>query len=389
MAGTALILPLLAAALLPGGDPAAPPGKCTVCRHDKELLDRNGMSHGPFPFGRTTSDEIQAEMLWMPVWIETKHFRLAADLPDWKIPENERKAYRAELEELQLKWPEIKPKKAVLDPWYRAHLLADRMERAYDQFLDLMGAGEEDFWDEERNRLLDRGPYLGEHDKFEVMIFQERGAYKDYMSRTWGLTYLKPQRWNNVDRRCLWFGLNLQEEDVRHDQHVHNVVRHNLGHNMLDGYLYYAYDLPVWITEGFGHWFERYNDERFNMFDTVEGSFHKARNLTRWAPEVRKIVQRDEAVTFALLLRRMSFAELVYEDHLVVWSKIDFLINYDREKFGRFISALKGRRNAQGLPDSSDLDGAQRDAFRDIYGWSIHQAEDEWKQWVLETYPVK
>lgn len=363
--------------------------KCTLCGHDAELLERNGVSHGPFPFARTTSEDIQIDMFWDAVWIETEHFRIAAELRPWKVPESERKAYRAELTELQKKWPAIKPKKATLDPWLRAHLLADRCERAYAQFEELMGITPETFADVEGLRARKMGPYLGMPDKFEIMIFQDRAPFREFMEKTWGLTYVKPQRWNNVDRGCLWFGLNAEEEDVRHDQHLHNMIRHNIAHNMLDGYMFYSYDLPVWISEGFAHWFERDNDPRFNMFDTVEGSFHAGKSLEKWAPEVRKLVIKGDAATYSSLLRRASFAEIDFNDHLVTWSKIDFLIQKDIKKFGQFVTGLKGRKNDRGLPDASNLDGAQRDLFRELYGWTLPKLDETWTEWVLSTYPVK
>ena len=30
-----------------------------------------------------------------------------------------------------------------------------------------------------------------------------------------------------------------------------------------------------------------------------------------------------------------------------------------------------------------------RDALREVYGWSVLEFEQEWKDWVLETYPTR
>jgi len=384
-----LLLALLLAAGLTAAVPAQVRGRCTVCGNDPALLARNGYGHGPFPFGRSDSAAIEKDFFWKPVWIETPHFRLALDLPSWKVPERERKAYRAELTRLKERWPAIKPKARTLDPWLRAHLLADRVERFYADFQELVGRSEESFWDADKNYLQGLGPYLGMHEKYEVMVFQQEGPFREYMERTWGLTYVKPQRWNIIDRKCLWFGMNLEQEHVRHDQYLHNIVLHNLAINLLNGYLFYGFDMPIWIKEGLAHWAARRNDPRFNSFDTVEGAFVEKKSLERWAPEVRKLVAKDKAASFASLLRRMSFAELSFDDHLIVWSKVQFLIEHDREKFGRFLTVLKGRRTAAGIPDGSKLDDAQREAFKDIWGWTLQQAERHWVDWVLATYPVK
>ncbi|TAH34539.1 MAG: hypothetical protein EYC70_16525 [Planctomycetota bacterium] len=384
---------LLAVSALACAVPLAAQGKgkrvCTVCENDATLLARNGMSHGPFPFAKSDTGAIESEYLFLPVWIETPHLRIGAELETWKVPEEERKAYRAELEALARKWPEIDPKKMTLDPWLRAHLLADRAERFYAQFMQLMGSSDAVFADPEKNRMSGWGPYAGESDKFEVMIFRGRHLYAEFMQKVWGLHYVKPQRYNNLSRDCMWFGFSQEEDGIRHDQHVHSMVRHNLAHNFLDGYHHYSYEMPVWITEGFAHWAEIDNDPRFHMFDFVEGVFQEPKTVSSWPAEVRKMAVGGETVPFTQLLHRKSFAELDFEDHLMAWSKIDFLIRTDAVKFGKFVTTLKNRRDERGYPDGSKMDDAQRDALKQFYGWTWQQAEEHWKEWVLATYPVK
>lgn len=381
---------MLAAAVLAAAAPLAAQGRakrvCTVCGNDAALLARNGMNHGPFPFGKSSSDAIEKQYLFLPVWIETPHVRMGVDLDTWKVPEEERKAYRAELEELAKKWPAIDPKKTTLDPWLRAHLLADRVERFYSRFMTLMGSNDGLFSDPDKNLMSGWGRYAGEGDKYELMIFRGRSLYGEYMQNNWGLKYIKPQRWNNIERDCLWFGFCQEEDEIRHDQHVHNMVLHNLAHNLMDGYCHYSYEMPVWITEGFAHWAELENDPRFHMFDFVEGVFQEPRNVSNWPGEVRKMVAAGDIVPFTQLLYRKSFAELDFDDHLMAWSKIDFLIKTDPVKFGQFITTLKSRRDERGYSDGSKMDDAQRDALKKYYGWTWQQAEDQWKEWVLANY---
>ena len=212
---------------------------------------------------------------------------------------------------------------------------------------------------------------------------------REFMTITWGLAYVKPQRWNNPERDCLWYGLNLQEDEVQHDQHLHNILLHGIAHNLMDGYMHYSFELPVWIREGYAHWAEQRNDTRFNTFCTVEGSLHEGQELDNWAPAVRKLVQKDEAASFASLLRRTSYAELGWEDHLVCWSKMDFLLASKPKEFGQFLTALCSKVDDQGLPDGSGLDDAQRSGFQEAFGWSILKAEREGQAWVLENYPSK
>jgi len=383
----ALVVPTLSAQA-----PERPDKKnrCTVCEHDPKLMSKFGFTHGPFMYATSDTESIEAEFTWRTTWMETPHFRIGGDFPKWEIPIKEKNAYRDELGLLAVKYPKVKPKKIkTLDKWLRIHLTAERMESLYATIAKVVGADPEIFESKEQLKKMGLGAYLGQKDKYEIMVFEERNLYREFMTITWGLGYVKPQRWNNAKRDVLWYGLNLEEEKIKHDQHLHNALLHGVSHNLLDGYMHYSYELPVWITEGFAHWCDRQNDNRYDLFCTIEGSFHKAKALKKWRPEVRKIINADEAASFASLLRRSSYAELAWVDHLICWSKIDFLLTEHREKFAAFITELCSKRDSKGFPDGSGMAETQRSGFKRHFGWDINQAEREWRKWVLQTYPVK
>ncbi|HJM38782.1 MAG TPA: hypothetical protein QGG59_01570 [Planctomycetota bacterium] len=388
---TTLFLFLASLCSLPAQEayPKKKKNRCTVCEHDSSIMEASNINHGPFIFGRSDSQRIMDDMVWQPIWMETKHYRLGGDFPKWKIPEVERKIYRAELSELQKKYPKVNPKTRTLDKWHRIHLLANRMERFYSDARASFGCSPLEFLDEGKNKRRGTGPYLGEKDKYEILVVDERTLYREYMTLNWGLAYVKPQRWNNVDRDCLWFGLSLEQEEIEHDRKLQNIVIHGLAHNLLDGYMHYSFELPVWLTEGYAHWAERENDPRYTTFCSVEGSLHEGKTLIDWRPEVRKLVRKNEAASFATLIRRASFAEIGWEDHLICWSKMDFLLETKPKEFGVFLTEIVSRRDKQGYPDGSNMDNVQRDGFKKHFGWTLNKAEEKWKEWVLVTYPTK
>ena len=86
-------------------------------------------------------------------------------------------------------------------------------------------------------------------------------------------------------------------------------------------------------------------------------------------------------------LRMLEVYRRFSEDYLAL--PVVTGLKTDREKFGRFITALKGRRDERGFADGSGMGPAQRVAFREIYGWTLPRAEEEWRKWVLENYPVR
>lgn len=392
--GFALALAVLVAATAApasaqGERPKSRRDRCTFCDHDPEVLARNGMGHGPFPFARTDSDQIAAEGVWSPTLLETEHFRILGDFPSWKIPQDEIKAYRAELAALVERWPLVKPKQGELDPWHRIHLLGERLEHNYERFLELAGSSDEEFLDAERNTMRGIGRYAGQGNKYEVMVFEQANPYREFMRNTWGLGYVKPQCWNNVDRDCLWFGLNMETDAIHHDKHLTAVVIHGVSHNLLNGYMHYSYEMPVWLYAGTGHWLERQADGRYDTFCSIEGNFDVGKAVHDWDVEVRKIVAKNEGASFANFLRVNSLAEIGFQDHLLAWSKVDFLVRTRPADFGAWLTRLKTRRDARGMPDGAKMDEAQREGLKEIFGWTIQQAEDAWREWVLATYPVK
>ncbi len=400
----------------------------TVFKKKPEVMAELGLSYGPFPFAHSTSDQVADELLISRdvLWLQTPHFRIGSTLKKWKIPVQERKLYRAELAEMQLTYPEIDPKVSTLDPWLRLHLYAWRMEKMYAEFLDHMGWTEEDwaklppedvfnraFEDEFTKTInefeLDRGgqqrsegfpqwvgmgQYLGEPHRFEVFMSEDEPVWAEFKLRYFGMKTTHPQRWNiKVDTkdsgnvtarsRCLLFGISARQAKVKHEQHMHNALRHNLAINFLDGYMMYLFDLPAWLREGYAHYMRRLNHKGYSFYDAGEGASAIEKDLEEWAPAVRKLVKKGEAADFAKLARLNDYVDLDFDMHLVVWSKMDFLITTDKAKFGQFITALKSQETGAGMAD------AQRKAFKEVYGWTMRQADEAWKTWVLETYPVK
>ena len=50
---------------------------------------------------------------------------------------------------------------------------------------------------------------------------------------------------------------------------------------------------------------------------------------------------------------------------------------------------MKGRVDAQWVPDQSDLVGASRDALQQAYGISVLQFDEKWAEWAKEKYPAQ
>ncbi|GAB4138337.1 MAG: hypothetical protein Fur0037_04000 [Planctomycetota bacterium] len=365
------------------------------------------VSFGPFSFGNLGPDpientKIEEHLSYARIlWLETKHFRLGINLPQWSIPEDrEVKAkIRAELTRLAEKLPNVNPKTRKLDPWLRAHLFAQRCEDIYAEFCALAGVKDGDFPASPDQVIIDPkatymgyGPYLGMKEKYLLLLFEKEGTFKDYMRNYIGRDSRYGQRWHFKDVGTLIYTVSTESNDgrLRHDTALHCDVAFNISQNLLDGFRHYSYELPVWIKEGLGHWFNRRVDPKWNSFDQNEGSPADMKNLWRWEPYCRGMLSgSSKFAPFSEVYAWRDFGQITFNDHVAIWSRIDFLMSKGPERWRKFLFAVKGRVDAQWLPDQRDLVGATRQALQDAYGISVLQFDEQWAEWVRNNYPAQ
>ncbi|MGH7151430.1 MAG: hypothetical protein ACREIU_12070, partial [Planctomycetota bacterium] len=164
---------------------------------------------------------------------------------------------------------------------------------------------------------------------------------------------------------------------------------HGLSHMLLAGYKHYSYEAPLWLDEGLAHWCEREVDPESNTFDADEGTLVPTLGESDWEAQTLRVLARGKAEPLANLVRKNAFADLDVDDHVVCWSKVDFLLRTRPKEFAALLGKVKGRLDAKGYADARDLTGAQRDAFRELLGWSFAEFDREWEAWVRKTYPAK
>ncbi|MBL8732609.1 MAG: hypothetical protein JNN13_09605 [Planctomycetes bacterium] len=376
-------------------------------KNDPKLMEKAGyVGFGPFQFGNIAerpvqNTDIQKSLEFVQIrWVETKHFRIGLNLPAWKIPEEAgtKKKIRAELEELQQKLPSVNPKTRTLDPWLRVHLTAQRLENLYAQTMELFGVTDASFPPDPANVIktpgavyMGFGPYLGMKDKFLVLVFEKGAVYQQYMKAYLGRDTQHPQRWHFKESSMLLFTMATEDDlfPKKHDTALHCGLAFNVSQNLLDGFRYYGYNLPVWIREGFGHWNWRRIDANWPSYDQDEGSVADMKVVPRWEPYCRALVANGKFTAFAEAAKWRSFGDIKFDDHVAVWSRIDWLIAQGPEQWRKFLFAVKGRTDDNWGPDQSDLVGAVRDALKDAYGLSVLDIDSKWAEWVKTNYPAQ
>lgn len=378
-------------------------------KNEQKALDKAGyVSFGPFQVGgiadrATMTTDIEDKLQYVQIlWIETAHFRIGCALPQWSVPTDAktRKKIRAELTELKKKLPSINPKTRRLDPWLRAHLFAHRLEKHYAEVQALFGVKDEDF-PAAADKIIRQpgaiymgmGPFLGMKDKYNILMFEKLATHELYLNTFIGRNTKFPQRWHFKENGSLMLCVAEECDDgrLKHDTAMHAAVIFNTAQLLLDGFRYYTYDLPVWIREGFGHYWSRRVSPRWPSFDQQEGGAALQNTKWNWAPYVRGMVAAGgkDYKPFAEVIQWRNFGQIEFDDHCAIWSRMDFLISKGPEKFKKFVFAVKGRVDENWFPDQTDLVGATRDAIKDAYNLSTLTFDQRWGDWVKENYPSR
>lgn len=368
------------------------PSTCPYTEGDPEVMAAAGIvSLGGFEFGNSDTAQVDEFLATADIrWIETEHFEIGIGLPTYRIPQREKNKIRTELTWLQEVLPEVNPKTRQLDPWLRAHLYAQRAERAYARFLEIVQLEQDVFPEPDTTWLLGtpywgEGPHLGQNGKFEILILPSEALHVSYLRQEFGLSIRKTQRWNVVERDTLTVAIHDDDGSLTRDTAMHGHVVFNLAHNFLDGLKHYSYDTPIWVHEGLAHFLEREVSPRYNSFDSSEGGIAEETRKSKWHKETRSLVRGGDAPRMASMMSLRNYAELELDHHFATWSMVRFLVEQHPEQFALFLQSIKGWKNDEGIADGSNMPQKHRDSFREHFGWNYAQFDTAWQEWVMAT----
>jgi hypothetical protein len=387
-AAAAAAVALAAAAAFPQ---KAPEAVCPYCKNDPKILAAAGLvGHGAMPFGKTTADDVRKFLSYAgPIFLETQHFRIMSTLEGFTVPDKDFKKIEAELADLKKKLPLVNVKTRQIDPWLRLHLYGDRCEKRYARFLDLIKMKDSDFGPRELGKPYHgEGKYLGMMEKYELVLLKDIRQFKDLLRDQSGSTTSQTKREHFAERGALSVFIPAID-DLRNDDNLYAHVSHNLGHNFVLGYRYYSYEPPKWFEEGFAHFFEKEVSEEFNSFDSEEAAVGQMYEGKDWRDGTLRFLGRGKATSTADLIHKKGLADIGKEDHVIAWSKVEFLIKNYPDKFPKFLDAVRGRLDAKGLPDGTNIPAHQRDFFKNDMGMTLSDFDREWEKWVTKTYPPK
>jgi hypothetical protein len=385
-----------AAAQKEGKPPELPPPVDPYTGGEREALDRAGyVSFGPFQFGDGHSSAKVEEVLGFPlVWVETAHFKLGSSLEKYPLKDaepDEREKLRDELARLREKLPAVKTKPRELDSWLRLHLFAMRLEELYADFAGRFAAGVEFPAAGAEPGNLGRGPYLGQPDKFSVLLFERESTYGRFSAHFLGQTLRVPIRHNFHTTGSLFYGMCVDplEGGYASDTAVHCSVVAGVVHNLVDGFRYYGHDPPLWWREGLGHFYSRRIHGRWNVFTGKDDGRIEDEDAWEWEPRVHGRVKFGVFPAWAEMLAWSDPAVLTRADHMIAWSRIEYLLGREGTGAAAFMMAVKEPRTPGTRPAPETVLERQRQALAAAWGATPEELEQAWVKHVLERYPAR
>lgn len=361
------------------------PDVCPWCKNDPEAMKKAGIvSHGPTPIATWTTD-VLPERLPASQWIvlETPHIRFVSSLPAIEVELADQARVQAELERLRAVLPNVPLKVKKLDPWLRLHLIAMKGEEFYARFQKLLAVTDADF---PESRQFDKpymgdGRFLGEKDKFEVVLHAARATHNLFTKDFCGAQVTGALRWHFPKLHKMLASIPCEDPDLKKDKTLFPHVVHNLSHLFFCAYKHFSYDPPTWIDEGLALAMEKEIDPRAATNEGEEGSYVDRVAPPNWSEEVRKMIARGRHKSLAELMYVKETGALDADALYTCWSMTRFLIEEHPDELAKILAGLKGQLDEKGFPTGNDLPSLQRRYFKDVGGWTPQSFDEVWKAW--------
>ncbi|MCP3917036.1 MAG: hypothetical protein GY711_15930 [bacterium] len=350
---------------------------------ERERMDALGyVAFAPFPWnGTERTVQVRENMGGVPtLFVETAHFRILSTLGTYEIPNDreEKARFKAEIGRLKKKLGRIKVPKKKVDPWLRLHIYAQRAEELYSEFCKDFGLTDESFPAE--------APFLGRPHKLLLVLCQRKSEFARYTRKYYGAEYEYSLNWGGP-KEPMFFGANVEilesswgeTEDVPFDSMLYCRIAGGLASNFVDGYRGAVFSAPRWFTTAIGHVYIRRFDARYSIVGGRQTNRGPDDDSWRWEPRVRALVKNAFYAKAPATFAWQELGEMNVRDHMVVWSKLEYLMNEAEGDRKAYLEAMCAP------PEGESVDW-QAKALQDAFGITPEQLDKAWSRWVSKTY---
>lgn len=373
-------------------EPSAQKAKAVACRWCRDEPARGApagsLSHGPFEFGLSDSAALSA-LDERFLFLETAHFRIASNLPSAKLELQEQQRVQPLLDELRASWPELPRKARELDPHLRLHLLGMQVERLYARMQSILGVSDADFpaVRDPQQPYMGEGPYLGEKQKFELVLHARRETHLAFCEALCGARVQDALRWHAPGAHKMIASMPAEDGDLRQERWLWPHVAHNVSHLLLCAYKHFSYEPPTWLDEGLALVLEKEIEPASRTFEGDEGALKEDHWPADYPAAARKLLARDELPSFADLLRAQ--APLDQAHSLAAHALVAFLLAEKPAELARFIAGVKGQLDERGAPTGAGLPELQRRLLLEHFGWTPVELDTAARAWLAASAKAK
>lgn len=333
-------------------------------------------------------------------WVETEHFLVGSTLRTYRLRGDQREAKKLdqELARLARRLARWKPPRNELDPWLRLHLYAQRLEEQHADFLRRFGLADADFAGPRAGTgapsgqgpgYMGEGPWLGQERKFAVLLF-DRSSHHGRFAKRWYAREPTASYREWLPGGGVLLAVDAQawrEHGFELDAVLHCVVAHDLAMNQVEGLRKSWGAAPLWFRLGVAYGYSRRVDERWTVY--AERTFRGAEGDSWvWEPRIRGLVSNKGGASWAEMLAWSDPARLKPHDHMLAWSRVDWLCGA-KDADLRALALAFSERPAE-VPEADRARVArerQVEALRAATGRSPEELDEAWRRHVLSRYP--
>lgn len=364
---------------------------------------------GKMPWGDDhDSLDIQKALPTVPLrFIETEHFRVCSALGamPWPKKSVRRRSLEKELKDLKARIPNLKYRRGKpVDPWVRAHLFAARLERVYANLCQHLKVDADSF---DREKILAahqqnktegkpqfaEGPHFGMRGKFLVLLLNKHGNLVRYARRA-----RMPNPGVDLPQTHFFFGqgsllcgtyTELEEGLLKNDHALHCHTIFLASQCMAWGFMGFQFRPPAWLVQGLAMGEVHRVDPRQHSFRKLREGQLKEQIDGRWARHVRSLVKKKAVRPLGELWQDFGTENFGVLDLMCIWSRVDYLIQAEPDKFRAFFQHLKRRIPVapNTVPTKAEICAQQLQALKSAFGTDPAGFDAGWSDFVLKNYP--
>ncbi len=358
---------------------------CRWCRDEPARRAAAGaLTHGPFEFGLSESAALSA-LDERFLFLETAHFKLASNLPAAKLDVHEQQRVQPLLDELRTSWPELPRRVRELDPHLRLHVLGLQLERLYARMQSILGVSDADFpaVRDPQKPYMGEGPYLGEKQKFELVLHARRETHLAWCEILCGARVQDALRWHAPGAHKMVASIPAEDGDLRQERWLWPHVAHNVAHLVSCAYKHFSYEPPSWLDEGLALVLEKEIEPESRTFEGEEGALKEDHWPADYPAAARKLLAQQKLPSFAELLRAPSGVPLNQAQSLAAHALVGYLLAEKPSEFARFFAGVKGQLDERGAPTGAGLPELQRRLLLELFGWTPAELDAAARAWLL------